>query len=301
LVAMNEERDQTKKHYYEQMRVKSQQRVKEREKSDAQAKEDKLNKEIEEIQAELNKDKTPEEAKQLAEKKEKIENEKLALKDHSALLLEISSLKKSLNVVKQHGMLPEVASFKRFLGSIKALSTKKIRCFISYAWNQNPQALQERLKRIKTDLVEAGIEVMLDIDNMEGDIDQYMLEGIKKSDRVLLIYTPKFVARAEQVMPNGEINNLQKELYEALAQQKVNPNFIIPLMLEGSYQTSISKSLPNILYLDFSNPSTYYKNMTSLSPKGLIPMLLGLENNSLYEGFLHGFNAELQLFELKLK
>lgn len=33
----------------------------------------------------------------------------------------------------------------------------------------------------------AGIEVMLDIHNMEGDIDKYMMDGIKDSDKVLLV------------------------------------------------------------------------------------------------------------------
>lgn len=68
--------------------------------------------------------------------------------------------------------------------------SKKIKCFISYAWNPNPQdnaVLQAKLTKLKGDLMRAGMEVLFDLDNMEGHIETYMKKGIEGSDRVLLI------------------------------------------------------------------------------------------------------------------
>jgi hypothetical protein len=122
--------------------------------------------------------------------------------------------------------------------------------------------------KIKGDLTKAGIEVMLDIDNMEGDITKYMHNGVQQSDRVLLvsflllflllsfspsnesdfakICTPRFKHRVEEKATTH--NNIQKEYYAALERQKQDPNFIIPLIIEGNHKTSLTKELPDILY-----------------------------------------------------
>jgi hypothetical protein len=144
--------------------------------------------------------------------------------------------------------------------------------------------LQAKLIKIKGDLEKAGIEVMLDIHNMEGDIDKYMMDGIKDSDKVLLICTPRFRQRAEEKTQN----NLQKEFSAALERQKVDPKFIIPLILEGDRSSSVAQDLPNILSLDFTDPKKYCENMISLAPKGLIPMILGLEKHKVYAQLLKG-------------
>jgi len=90
------------------------------------------------------------------------------------------------------------------------------------------------------------------------------------------------------------MNNLQKELNEALEKQKKDSKFIIPLILEGDRESSIPKQLPDILSLDFTNPSDYCTRMVSLSPKGLIPMLLGIENSIVYETLVKGYHAQVK-------
>jgi len=40
---------------------------------------------------------------------------------------------------------------------------------------------------MKEDLERAGMEVLLDIRNMEGDINRYMIDGIQGSNRVIMI------------------------------------------------------------------------------------------------------------------
>ncbi len=114
---------------------------------------------------------------------------------------------------------------------------------------------------MRNDLIEAGVEVMLDISNMKGDIDTYMIEGIKSCDKVLLvslkftlvysnlqskICTPQLSQRSAE----PGVNNLQKELNEALKRQKLDPTFIIPLIFEGPRRDAIPKSLPSICYFN---------------------------------------------------
>lgn len=94
-------------------------------------------------------------------------------------------------LVEQQGLLPESRPFHNLLKSTKhGYTGKKMKCFISYAWNPDNvenAKLQAKLAKMKADLVKAGFEVLLDIHNMEGDIDKYMLDGINQSDRVLLV------------------------------------------------------------------------------------------------------------------
>jgi len=219
--------------------------------------------------------------------------------DKDTLIQEVKALRKTVELTKQYGVLPEVAFARDFLRSVKAINDKKLKCFISYAWcqdNAQTTLLQAKLEKIKADLAEVGIEVMLDIHNMEGDINKYMAEGIKACDRVLVICTPRF---RERFVQTGDKNNLQKEIFAALDRQQSEPNFIIPLLLEGNFSTSVPTPFHNILCVDLSDSNNYYKNLTSLSPKGLIPMILSLENNIFYKALLTGYHCQLALLDAK--
>jgi SEFIR domain len=103
-------------------------------------------------------------------------------------------LEKYLAIVEQQGMLPGVVHYHNLLKAVKQINKrsgmKQIKCFISYAWQPDKQenaALQAKLVKLKGDLTSAGINVMLDIHSMEGDIDHYMINGIQSSDKVLLV------------------------------------------------------------------------------------------------------------------
>ena len=115
-------------------------------------------------------------------------------KSEEELQEKIERLNSYIVIVEQQGMQPEAAHFRELLKATKHLSSSlsrtKIKCFVSYAWQPEKRenaTLQAKIVKIKSDLEKAGIEVMLDIHNMEGDIDRYMMDGIQGSDRVLLI------------------------------------------------------------------------------------------------------------------
>lgn len=113
----------------------------------------------------------------------KLESSKLDLKQR------VKSMEKYLELVEHK----ETVHFRKLLNATKHLlyaSHPKVKCFVSYAWQPDPNdnvALQTQLLKIKADLKKAGIHVMLDICNMEGDINRYMLDGIQQCDRVLLV------------------------------------------------------------------------------------------------------------------
>jgi len=198
-------------------------------------------------------------------------------------------------------LLHQQRFFRDLLESTRALDIKKVKCFISYEWPTEitkREALQMFLEKMKDDLRRVGIEVMLDIHNMEGDIDSYMEKGIKSSDRVLLICTPRLVQRLNDIAPKP--NNLQKEIKAALEKQKVSPKFIIPLILEGDWEASMPKTIPNILALDFTKSEEYYERMVYVSPKGLIPMILGLEDSAAYNGMVLGYRARMKLLQIDI-
>jgi len=98
------------------------------------------------------------------------------------------------------------------------------------------------------------------------------------------------------------------ELKASLARQKENPHFLIPLIFDGNFPTSmpstmdgedISSTFRNILALDFTNCESdfdkYVHQMSSCSPLGLIPTICHLEDNEDYERTLHTLQLQLNV------
>lgn len=143
----------------------------------------------------------------LSEKLAKAEEARERLAASETMLKErVEVLQNFLSFVEHEGVLPETVHYNKLLKAIKHVtpaSEKKIKCFISYAWqpNQKDNAnLQAKLIKLKGDLNKAGIEVMLDIHNLEGDINRYMMDGIQESDRLLLISTKSFIICFKKIL-----------------------------------------------------------------------------------------------------
>jgi len=58
--------------------------------------------------------------------------------------------------------------------------------------------------------------------------------------------------------------------------------------VERNHSTAITQDLANILWMDFTDPKKYSDDMVSLELKGLVPKILGLENNKSYAFFVEG-------------
>lgn len=72
---------------------------------------------------------------------------------------------------------PARLALEAHITSVKKMVTRmgvQKRLFISYAWyvdEGQKKELHERLCLLKSDLVNAGASVVLDVENMQGDID----------------------------------------------------------------------------------------------------------------------------------
>jgi hypothetical protein len=169
-------------------------------------------------------------------------------------------------------------------------------CFISYAWEQDPKEnseLQTELQQLQSDLQALQIEVLLDIKDMNGVMKTFMVEGIARSDYVLLIGTPRFKERASQ--PE---TNLALELKHALRKPL---DRLVPLLYRGTRNSAFPECLHDLLIRDFSVSGNYYHLMTQLQgPVGLIPSLLNLRNDRHYIALVDHFASDLKLIQSNL-
>jgi hypothetical protein len=67
--------------------------------------------------------------------------------------------------------------------------------------------------------------------------------------------------------------------------------FFCLLLFSFVYYCIFFKYEADILTLDFTDPAEYRERMISLNPKGLIPMVLGLEDNPGYAFMLKGYQS----------
>jgi len=212
----------------------------------------------------------------------------------------------------EYGLSPTVTALKSFLEATKRMVTKnKVEksVFISYAWEvdgEENNKLQKRLCMLRDALEDAGIYVRLDISRLSGDIDHYMEEGIKKSDNVLLICTPRLKERVEV----AEANNMKKELSWTMEKQREDPQFIIPLIFSGTFRTSLPMNLDgkplkltSILFRDFTraeDAATFALPLASVeNPLGLLCAILGFQESeeimAEYEKNLQHLKERLQI------
>lgn len=142
--------------------------------------------------------------------------------------------------------------------------------FISYAWPPNPvdcTALQCTLVRLVKDLSKARIKVLLDIQHLTlgVDINKFMENGIKTSDYILLIGTPRLKDRITFLPDGSPANNATVEFMHISNKVKSHPSCLLPLWFYGTTSIDAFPSHPIIerrqLY-DFRNESDYYHQIS---------------------------------------
>jgi serine/threonine protein kinase len=113
--------------------------------------------------------------------------------------------------------------------------------FISYAWEAAGTLklthLQTLLTLLGDDLRATGLITWFDKQRMTGDLEKQMREGIKDSQYVLMIGTNRY---AERTKPDSD-TNVRKELDFTMQESKKSSDFLLPLMLEGDYETTFPK------------------------------------------------------------
>jgi hypothetical protein len=204
-----------------------------------------------------------------------------------------------------------------FVDSLSKLHKPSIYGFISYAWEpivEKNKALQFQLQRLKRVLVSSGVvDVFLDVDRMEGDLNQAMRDNLARANFVILIGTPRLKERGEAAVPN----NLQFELGEIAKRiaTKAETGFkFLPILFEGSFRDSFP-ARSEIFDVDVFGTMIYdlredhehmidrlvLTGLTGCDPlgelkcKGLLGVVHGLDDaNAAYAGFVHALQLEFK-------
>ena len=142
--------------------------------------------------------------------------------------------------------------WRKFLSTVKekCVPSNPLNVFISYAWETHGAdnvVLQNRLKSLDQDLMEAGIEkVFLDLKQMDGNVEAAMKENLAKSQVVIVIATTWYKQRVQNRKTNAGI-----EYSEILLGLTAGRLQVFPLWLQGSVPTdAIPKELQALPYTD---------------------------------------------------
>lgn len=116
--------------------------------------------------------------------------------------------------------------------SNETLSPKAL---ISYAWETDDENFMEWILQLAKDLRLNGIDAQLDRYQPHGtDLVRFMLEGVRTSDKVLCILTPKYKEKAESGKGGASYEGgiISHEIYDNQDTIK-----FIPILRKGSFET----------------------------------------------------------------
>ncbi|XP_072049656.1 uncharacterized protein [Amphiura filiformis] len=117
---------------------------------------------------------------------------------------------------------------------------------ISYQWDA-----QERMLKLRDELTRAGYDVWMDVDHMEGNMDERMAEAVEQASAVLICFSKKYQESA----------NCKKEAQYANILKK----HIVPLKYEEYMPTSwLGLMINALLYYDVQTEESMMKNLPSI-------------------------------------
>jgi hypothetical protein len=133
--------------------------------------------------------------------------------------------------------------------------------FISYTHEDSPH--KAWVASLATDLRRKGIDIILDQWDLGlgQDITLFMEDGIRRSNRVILICTPSYARKANEGM--GGVGYERLVVTGEIAKNIATEKFICVLKL-GTKDESIPIFAQTRLYADFSNPSKYDDSLDEL-------------------------------------
>lgn len=138
---------------------------------------------------------------------------------------------------------------------------KRPRVFISYAWEDEES--NNWIQELANTLKNKGIDVHFDRNGLNyGDsISGFIDNNLEKADFIIVICTKKYKEKSD-----ARIGGVGYEV-NIIANQMMNDNKkkkIIPILREGSQETSIPLFLSGKYYIDFSSQENYSENIKKL-------------------------------------
>lgn len=128
------------------------------------------------------------------------------------------------------------------------------RVFVSYAHQDDLH--MDWVKRLALDLRSNGVDALLDKweTQLGTDLPLFMDQGIRGSERVLLVCTPRYASRAND--PKGGVGYERVIVTSELARQIDTEKFIC-VVREGEPDDSIPSFIGKRVYTDFRNDDDY--------------------------------------------
>lgn len=155
--------------------------------------------------------------------------------------------------------IPTPTSTDLFLGANETEQSLKKQIYISYAkWDY---AVDKWVQKLANDLqeefdVRVGLEMPLDVDMVE-----FTKESIKRSDKVLLVLTPRYKDCADQ--EDFDMGNKTMLVTEEIYSGEERIKFI-PIVRVGTFKTSYPKYLGTRNGLDMTDDSKYQEQLEIL-------------------------------------
>lgn len=145
---------------------------------------------------------------------------------------------------------------------MKGTSENKVKVFISYSWDS-----KEHQKWVISlaDLINTkGGLAIIDRKNLKygGHIKTFMLKSILEADIVLMVLTPKYKEKADDLKGGAgyEYNIINDELFKIITQ---NDKYI-PILREGDIETSVTSFLQGFNCADLRDGNDYNQNLEEL-------------------------------------
>lgn len=134
--------------------------------------------------------------------------------------------------------------------------------FISYSWDSEPH--KQWVLDLSKDLREKfRVYTLLDRYNHGGDdLPTFMLKGLKRADRVIIIGTPKYKEKLEKAGGGAKFEDqvITISLYKDMGSDK-----FIPVLREGSFSESFNTLVEPRLGYDMSNDGQYEERLQELA------------------------------------
>lgn len=132
--------------------------------------------------------------------------------------------------------------------------------FISYSWDSREHKCWVR--QLADDLKEKGYEVLLDQYLPLGTpLSPFMMDGIKKSDKVLIIGTTLYKQKAESHLGGTAVED---QIVNIHIGREFDSTKFVPILREGTFNDSFTELVSDRKGIDFRNDLLYKESIEEL-------------------------------------
>ncbi len=135
--------------------------------------------------------------------------------------------------------------------------------FISYSWDNEEHKtwILNFAKRLR----ENGIEIILDRYELQAgkNIPHFMEQALEKADKVLVIFTPNYKLKADG--RNGGVGYEYSILNNEIAKNITNNSKYIPVIKEGTFDTSVPSFMQQFITIDITNNFQYEEKIKEIT------------------------------------